>query len=166
MSVILGIDPGSRITGYGVIESNGSSLIHVASGIVRTAHESFPMRLRDIFLGISTVINSFHPTEAAVEQVFVRINVDSALKLGHARGASLVALAESNLPVSEYLPRQVKKAIVGYGAADKNQMRQMIKRLLNLQKLPTSDAADALAVAICHAHMKKITAFSFPTKLL
>ena len=155
MPIILGIDPGSCNTGYGVIDYRGNKLQHIASGVLRVKNASFAVRLKEIFLGITTIIQSFHPTESAVEQVFVHINVNSALKLGQARGAALVALAQNDLEVAEYLPRQIKQAVVGYGASDKNQVQQMVKFLLKLKTLPTSDAADALAVAICHAHTKK-----------
>jgi len=156
VAIILGIDPGSHNTGYGVINCCGNKLQHVASGVLRVKNDSFAIRLKEIFLGVSTIIDSFHPTEAAVEQVFVHINVNSALKLGQARGAALVALAQHELDIAEYLPRQIKQAVVGYGASDKNQVQQMVKFLLKLKTLPTSDAADALAVAICHANRRRI----------
>jgi crossover junction endodeoxyribonuclease RuvC len=153
--IILGIDPGSRITGYGVIDFKGSVLHHIASGSIKIEKTNAPQQLKEIFLGISSVMTSFNPEEAAIEQVFVKINANSALKLGQARGAALVALAQTNIWIAEYSARQVKQAVVGYGAAEKDQVQKMVKILLKLEKLPQTDAADALAIAICHAHMRR-----------
>lgn len=151
MTVIIGIDPGSRRTGFGVIRLEGNRHIYLASG--HLSLEAFPVneRLRKIFLGLQQVIESYQPQEAAIEQIFMKDNPASALKLGQARGAAIVAL---NIPVEEYSARQVKKSVVGHGAATKDQVQYMVKRLLNLTGNMQADAADALAVALCHAHVR------------
>jgi len=148
---ILGIDPGSRLTGYGVIKTDGQSHTYVASGCIRTPTGEMPDRLSVIYHDISEVIQQYRPEEAAIENIFICKNPSSALKLGHARGAALVALASSGLLISEYAPRLVKQAIVGYGAAQKSQVQHMICIMLKLSDVPQADAADALAVALCHA---------------
>jgi crossover junction endodeoxyribonuclease RuvC len=150
--LILGVDPGSRITGYGLIESDGMSSTHVASGCIQCGEHAFPGRLRVIFTGLAALIAEHRPEAAAIEQVFMHKNADSALKLGQARGAALCALLDAGLGVSEYTPRAVKLAIVGSGGADKGQVQHMITRLLGLDAAPQTDAADALAIALCHAH--------------
>lgn len=155
MTIILGIDPGSRITGYGLINCDGSSLSFLAGGSVNLTKSNLPKQLKEIFLSITNIIKNFRPDEAAIEQVFMHINASAALKLGQARGAALVALSEHNIPIAEYSARQIKQATVGYGAAEKNQVQHMVKSLLKLNKLPSPDAADALACAICHAHARK-----------
>ena len=153
---ILGIDPGSRLTGYGVILYNKSGQYqYQASGCIKMRDEDLGARLQQIYLGISTVIERYQPNEVAIEQVFVNQNVMSALKLGHARGAAMVAVANHKLPIAEYTPRRIKQAVTGSGAAEKNQVQQTIKYLLNLSGTMTMDASDALAVAICHAHSRK-----------
>lgn len=152
MAIILGIDPGSQITGYGIVSYNKNILQYVTSGCLKLSKGASSFKLKEIFCGISEIVRNFKPDEAAVESVFVRINVASALKLGEARGAALAALAWNDLPVSEYSPRQVKLSSVGYGGADKAQVQHMVKALLRLSKEPKTDEADALAVAICHAH--------------
>lgn len=162
MTTIIGIDPGSRFTGFGVIQTDGQRHRCLEWGVVRTEGEA-PARLGQIFQGICTVIQKWQPMEAAIEQVFMQKNVNSALKLGQARGAALVALAQQHLIIAEYSPRSIKQAIVGYGAADKSQIQHMVKLLLNLTQPPQADAADALAVAICHAHSRKIKALSSAT---
>lgn len=149
--VILGIDPGSRATGYGVIRSDGYRHEYLTSGVIRTSDESTAVRLAEIFDGVQFVIEGFSPFEAAVEEVFVARNPASALKLGQARGAALTAIAKQGVPVCGYAARQIKQMMTGYGAADKSQMQYMVQRLLSLKKSPTQDAADALAIAICHA---------------
>ena len=154
MSIILGVDPGSRVTGYGVIDTNGYRVRFLAGGVITLAKTNLPKQLREIFLGIANVVKKFRPDEAAVEQVFVHLNANASLKLGQARGAALVALAENHISIAEYAPKQIKQAVVGFGAADKNQVQQMVKSLLKLDKLPSSDVADALACAICHAHSR------------
>lgn len=154
---ILGLDPGSRRTGYGVIESRGTEWVHVAHGCVTVtaAGESLPERLRVIFENLRELIATHGPGEVAIERVFVNRNVDSALKLGHARGAALCAVPKG-LPVFEYAPRAIKLALVGSGAAEKVQVAHMIRALLGLQGRIAPDASDALAVAVCHAHSRRL----------
>jgi crossover junction endodeoxyribonuclease RuvC len=150
MTLVLGIDPGSRITGFGLVNANGNSLEYIASGCIRTEGEIFPERLQLIFRGICKVIEEHSPQQAAVEQVFMGRNASAALKLGHARGSALVACMHYDMPVSEYSARQVKQALVGKGAAEKLQVQHMVKVLLGINDQLQEDAADALAVAICH----------------
>lgn len=152
LKIILGIDPGSRITGYGIIQSNGNRHSYITSGCIRTGGDDMPSRLQQIFSGIDEIIRTFKPAEVGIEQIFMEKNAGSALKLGHARGAAIVAAANHALAIAEYSARMVKLAVVGYGAADKSQVQHMVKCLLNLSAKPQADAADALAVAICHAH--------------
>jgi crossover junction endodeoxyribonuclease RuvC len=149
---ILGVDPGSVITGYGLIDQRDRQSYYVTSGCIRVGKKSFAERLSVIFEDLSVLIEKYQPTLLAIEQVFVHKNVASALKLGQARGVAIVAAARQGLPLAEYSPRQIKKAIVGYGAAEKNQVQQMVQMLLGLSGLPQADAADALAVALCHAY--------------
>lgn len=152
MTVIIGIDPGSRRTGYGVIRLEGNQYIYLTSGYLDLTAYPACERLRKIFLGLQEIIHSYQPHEAAIEQVFMHENPNSALKLGQARGAAIVALP---IPVSEYSARQVKKSVVGNGAANKEQVQFMVQRLLNLvSKRLQPDAADALAIALCHAHVR------------
>jgi crossover junction endodeoxyribonuclease RuvC len=155
MTTILGIDPGSRTTGYGVIRLEGKRPVYVECGCLQVADDELPERLRRIFAGISDVVASFRPDQVAIEKVFVNRNVESALKLGQARGAAIVACANQGLPVHEYSPNQIKLAIVGRGHAEKTQVQHMVKMLLALGEVPPSDAADALAIAMCHAHMQQ-----------
>ena len=152
MSLIIGIDPGSRLTGYGIIEKDGQKLKFIDAGTIRTETTEMPERLKRIFAGIERIVKFHGPTEAAVEQVFMAKNPDSALKLGQARGAAIAALVNLDLQVAEYSARQIKQSVVGYGAADKEQVQMMVMRLLSLSIKPQQDAADALAAAICHAH--------------
>lgn len=155
MAVILGIDPGSRVTGFGVIhvKNNTNAVSYLASGCIRTQDaETISERLALIFKGIQEVIQIHRPDEVAIEQVFLKENVMSALKLGHARGAAMVACSLSALPVAEYAPRVIKQAVVGFGGAEKSQVQKMVVDLLNLNRAPALDASDALAVAICHAN--------------
>ena len=152
MSLIICIDPGSRLTGYGIIQKEGQKLIFVYVFTIRTEAADMPDRLNCIFAGIDRIAKHHPPTEAAVEQVFMAQNPDSALKLGQARGAAIAALVNLDLQVAEYTARQIKQSVVGYGAADKEQVQMMVMRLLNLSIKPQQDAADALAAAICHAH--------------
>lgn len=158
MRRIIGIDPGSVVTGYGIIDSGANQVKHVASGCLKIKHDDFPMRLRAIFEGLGAVIEEHRPEEMAVEQVFVNKNVSSALKLGQARGAAICAGAAHDLPVGEYTPASVKQAIVGRGRADKQQVQYMVKVLLNIKDDLQEDAADALAVALCHAHSSQTEA--------
>ncbi|HEY9065945.1 MAG TPA: crossover junction endodeoxyribonuclease RuvC [Burkholderiaceae bacterium] len=167
---ILGIDPGLRTTGFGVVEAEGGRLHYVASGTITTdavAIGQLPARLKIIFEGVREVAARYAPTCASVEIVFVNVNPQSTLLLGQARGAALSALVAGGLDVSEYTALQMKKAIVGHGQARKEQVQEMVKRLLNLPGLPGKDAADALGLAICHAHagasfdsMRRVTALS------
>ena len=154
---ILGLDPGSRRTGYGVIERRGADWVHVAHGCVSVVapQEALPERLRVIFESLRELIATHGPGEVAIERVFVNRNVDSALKLGQARGAALCAVPKG-LPVFEYAPRAIKLALVGSGAAEKVQVAHMIRTLLGLQGRIGPDAADALAVAVCHAHSRRL----------
>jgi crossover junction endodeoxyribonuclease RuvC len=149
---VLGIDPGLRITGFGVIDVDGPRLSYVASGVVRTPDGDLPDRLGVIFDGVREVVAVHRPTCAAVEKVFVNVNPQSTLLLGQARGAALCALTTGGLRVTEYTALQTKQATVGYGKATKLQVQAMVARLLRLSGSPSSDAADALACAICHAH--------------
>jgi crossover junction endodeoxyribonuclease RuvC len=150
---ILGIDPGTRITGYGIIEKAGNRLIHVDNGGIFTrADLELADRLKLIYDGLCQVIREYAPAAVAVEQIFLAKNALSALKLGHARGTALLAGVNHGLPVFEYSALQVKSAVVGYGKAEKIQVQQMVKTLLKLPELAQEDASDALAVAICHAH--------------
>ena len=155
MTRILGIDPGSRVTGYGIIDQQGQQLSYVASGCIRTSGEALAERLGIIFSGIIEVIGEYLPEEVGIERVFMNKNADSALKLGQARGAANCGSVHSRLPVDEYAAREIKQAVVGKGGATKEQVQHMVCVLLSLQKKPPSDAADALAVAICHGHQQE-----------
>jgi crossover junction endodeoxyribonuclease RuvC len=152
---ILGIDPGLQCVGFGVIDSAGSQLSYVASGTITTTHlprDDLPARLNAIFNGIAQVAERYAPHESAVEIVFVNMNPQASLLLGQARGACLTSLVQKHLPVTEYTALQMKKAIAGHGKAAKAQVQEMVKRLLKLPALPGPDAADALGLAITHAH--------------
>lgn len=150
---ILGIDPGLRITGFGVIDKTGNHLKYVSGGCIRTNGQlSLPQRLATILEGIAEVIAEHRPQQSAVEKVFVNVNPQSTLLLGQARGAAISALVSAGLPVAEYTALQVKQAVVGKGKAAKEQVQHMVVRLLSLPGSPSADAADALACAICHAH--------------
>ncbi|MGV6851693.1 MAG: crossover junction endodeoxyribonuclease RuvC [bacterium] len=150
--IILGIDPGSRKTGFGVIEAKGQDYRYIAHGVVNADGKDFPKRIRVIYQGVRDVAREYSPDALAIEDVFVSKNPSSALKLGQARGAAICAVLEQDIVVSEYSPRLVKQTLVGRGAADKKQMQHMITMLLGLSKQPPEDAADALAIAVCHAH--------------
>ncbi len=150
---IIGIDPGSQVTGYGIVEQVDSRLCHVASGrVVSPARMIFHDRLKRIYLELKKVIKIHSPEVMAVEDLFIAHNIKSALKLGHARGAAILAGLNADLAVAEYSPLEVKKALVGYGRAQKTQVQEMVRVLLTLGELPESNTADALAVAICHLH--------------
>ena len=150
---ILGIDPGLGVTGYGVVEKAGSTLVYIASGRIRSAAKgALATRLGTILDGLAEVIDTYGPLEVAIEKVFVNVNPQSTLLLGQARGAAICAAVLARLPVSEYTALQVKQAVVGQGHARKEQVQEMVKRLLKLPGIPGADAADALACAICHAH--------------
>lgn len=156
---IIGIDPGSRCTGYGVIDSDGLRHLYVTSGFVKITGDELPERLGMIFNEISLIIEKWQPHTMGIEQVFMNKNADSALKLGQARGAAICAGTNAQLEVGEYTPRAIKKAVVGNGSADKEQIQQMMKLLLKLDFQPQSDEADGLAIALCHAnhmHMKTL----------
>ncbi len=152
MERILGIDPGSRITGFGIIEIQRRQAVYVGSGCIRMQSKSMPSRLAEIYTGINQIIEQYEPTVSAIEQVFMYRNAASALKLGQARGVAIVACVQGGLLVHEYAPTQIKLAVVGKGRADKTQVQHMVKVLLSLSNTPQEDAADALAVALCHAH--------------
>lgn len=150
---ILGVDPGSRVTGYGVIDASGGRIDFVVCGVIKTTREqSFSWRLNEIFDGLNEVVQVHRPVVAAVEEVFLATNPRSAIKLGHARGAAVIAAMQNGLTVHDYSPRAIKRAVAGYGQAGKEQVQHMVQVLLGLSGRPSRDAADALAVAICHAH--------------
>ena len=147
----LGIDPGSQVTGIGVLEKNGNQIRHLYSGSIRLSRfPSLSHRLEQIHQGLREIITEFLPTEMAVEKVFVAKNAQSALVLGHVRGVALLAAVEAGLKLYEYSPLEIKKAVTGYGRADKGQVQTMVKALLGLTKVKSQDVSDALAVAICH----------------
>jgi crossover junction endodeoxyribonuclease RuvC len=152
---ILGIDPGSRITGFGVIEIVEGRLSYITSGCIRVSGAALPERLKSIFDSVGEIVSQYQPDELAIEQVFVKNNVDSALKLGQARGAAICAAMTRALDVYEYSPTQIKQAIVGKGHADKAQVQFMVRAILKLPGLPQEDAADALACALCHRHTRE-----------
>ena len=149
---IMGVDPGLRATGFGLIERTGQQLVYVTSGVVRTPDAQLPDRLKAILENLGAVIAEHTPSQVAVEKVFVNVNPASTLLLGQARGAAICAAVARGLPVSEYTALQVKQAVVGNGHAAKEQVQEMVRRLLGLPGDPSADAADALACAICHAH--------------
>lgn len=157
MNIIIGIDPGSRMTGYGVIQQQADKLTFLDAGTIYTNSDALPERLQQIFFGLTQVVE-YHqtltdkPIFAAVEQVFMAKNPDSALKLGQARGSAIAALVAKGLSVHEYAARQIKQAVCGYGAANKEQVQAMVVKLLNLSTIPQVDASDGLACAICHAY--------------
>lgn len=152
MARILGIDPGSLVTGYGVVDSEGQTVKYVACGCVRPDGEEFIDRLKEIYRGIGKVVETYGPDEIAVERAFVHKNADSALKLGQARAAAICGTLARELPLHEYTPREVKLSVVGSGGAGKEQVQHMVKILLGLKGELQADSADALAVALCHVH--------------
>ena len=153
MTIILGVDPGSQKTGFGVIEVTGNHHRYITSGVIRLPQGPLPARLDIIFKSLTTIISEYSPLEAVVEEVFMAKSAGS--ELGQARGAAVVACVSNGLPVAEYTARQIKKAVVGTGAADKAQIQHMVKILLKLPAAPQEDAADALAAAICHANARQ-----------
>ena len=157
---ILGIDPGLQVTGFGVLEKNGNRLAYVTSGCVRSGRGELPARLKTLLEGLNEVIAAHRPAQVAIEKVFVNVNPQSTLLLGQARGTAICAAVLAGLPVAEYTALQVKQAVVGKGHAKKEQVQQMVKRLLALPGTPAPDAADALACAICHAHGASLGRFS------
>jgi crossover junction endodeoxyribonuclease RuvC len=152
---VFGVDPGSRVTGYGVVDVRRGKAVYVASGCIRTPAGETAQRLGEIFEGITSLIATHAPNLVAVEQVFLSRNVNSALKLGQARGVVLAAAARAGIDVAEYAARRVKQAVTGTGAASKVQVQHMVRVLLDLSAEPSSDAADALAIAICHANHRQ-----------
>lgn len=153
---VLGIDPGTTATGWGVVEENGPTLHHVAHGTIRSASDApMPERLAEIFRALDQVILQHHPQEVTVEEVFMAKNAQSALKLGQARGVAIAAASRHGLPVHEYTAVEIKKSVVGFGKAEKPQVQEMVRMLLSLTKAPPQDAADALAGAICHLHNRR-----------
>lgn len=155
---ILGIDPGSRATGYGLVDAAAGRLVYVDCGVIAATDTVFAERLKRIFEALGDVIERHGPGEAAVERVFVSRNAESALKLGQARGAAICAAVRAGLPVAEYAATRIKQAVVGRGGADKRQVQHMVCAMLGLREVPRSDAADALAVAVCHAHESETAA--------
>jgi crossover junction endodeoxyribonuclease RuvC len=158
MMRVLGIDPGSQCTGFGVLDVLGSRLTYVASGVIRTSQDDFAARLWEIFNCVRSVVAQYRPQQIAIERVFVNRNVDSALKLGQARGAAICGAADSNAEVFEYATRQIKLAVVGSGAAEKAQVQLMMRSILRLDGPVAADAADALAAAVCHAMRGRVRA--------
>lgn len=156
--VVIGIDPGTALTGYGVIQENErGDLIRIAHGVIRTKGDwEEPRRLLHLYQSLKSIIDEYRPDCVAVEKLFFQKNVKTAIKVGQGRGAALVAVAGYNLPLDEYSPSEIKLAVTGYGSADKQQIQTMVKMLLNMNELPKpDDAADALAVAICHLHTSR-----------
>lgn len=154
---ILGIDPGTQITGYGIIDVEGNRLRHIDNGIIKTrSSDDLPLRLKAIYDGLTAVIRDYAPTVVAVEQVFLAKNPRAALTLGHARGTAVLSAVNLEREIYEYSALQVKSAVVGYGHAGKQQVQQMVKALLNLPEVAQEDASDALAVAICHANSRAL----------
>ena len=155
MAVILGIDPGSRKTGFGIINQVGAKSSYITSGVIRLPNAELPERLGIIYASVTELVELHCPTELSIEQVFMAKSAGSALKLGQARGAAIVACVAQAMAVSEYPARQIKQSVVGTGAADKSQVQHMVKTLLKLPAEPQEDAADALAAALCHAHTRQ-----------
>ena len=153
---ILGIDPGSRLTGFGVLDFKANSPTYVTSGTVQSTDGEFPHRLKIIFESVSQIVTKYQPNVVAIESVFVHRNVGSSLKLGHARSAALCATFNSDVEVFEYSPREIKQAVVGTGAATKKQVQHMVISLLHLEGELSFDAADALATALCHGHQRRL----------
>lgn len=154
MTRILGVDPGSRITGYGIIDSDGYHARYVTSGCIRANADNWSQRLRIIFDGIQELLIQYTPDEVAIEKVFIHRNADSALKLGQARGAAICAVVNRSIAIDEYTPTEIKQSVVGKGNAGKEQVQHMVQVLLALSASPQADAADALAIALCHANTR------------
>ena len=155
---VIGVDPGTAITGWGIVEGDGNDLTMVAGGVITTtAGTPLPERLQVIYRELTDIVTQWQPSTAAIEELFFSKNAKTALAVGHGRGAAMLALANTNLPITEYKPLEVKQAITGHGGADKKQIQQMVKLLLNLDEIPRpDDAADALAIAICHLHSARL----------
>jgi crossover junction endodeoxyribonuclease RuvC len=158
--IILGIDPGTATTGYGLVREQDDRLALVECGVITTgAGQALPLRLQAIYQGLANLVRRHQPDSAAVEELFFSRNARTALAVGHARGVALLALADAGLPIAEYKPMQVKQAITGYGGADKQQVQEMVRLLLDLESAPQpDDAADAVAIAICHVHASRLAA--------
>lgn len=161
MVLVLGIDPGTATTGYGLVQEEGDALRAVAFGVIRTEPDvPLPQRLASLYAQLSELVQTYQPDAAAVEELFFSRNVRTAMAVGQARGVVLLALAHAHIPLDEYTPRQVKQAVAGYGSAAKDQVQEMVRLLLNLPDVPQpDDAADALAIAICHLHAMRMKAF-------
>jgi crossover junction endodeoxyribonuclease RuvC len=155
---VLGIDPGSQRTGFGVLDATGTRLTYVASGVIRTSQADFATRLYEIFRCMQTIVTQYQPHEIAIEKVFVNRNPDSALKLGQARGAAICGTADAKADIYEYATRQIKQAVVGSGSAEKSQVQMMMRSILKLDGPVSADAADALAAAVCHALRGRVRA--------
>ena len=156
--IVLGIDPGTRRTGYAVIEAGGDTVVLLASGALCTSpRSSFPERLREIYQGLLGIVARFRPDEIAIEDVFVKNNVRVALRMGHIRGVALLVAASQNVIIGEYSPGEIKQAIVGSGSASKEQVKFMVTALLKMVDIPSEDEADALAVALCHVHRRRLS---------
>ena len=155
---ILGIDPGSRLTGFGILDFDGDKLTYVASGTVKSLDGTFPDRLKQIFESVGEIVAEYRPDIVAIETVFMARNAGSALKLGQARSAALCATFAFDVEVFEYAPREIKQAVVGTGAASKEQVQHMVVSMLQLNATPAEDASDALAAAICHGHQRALQA--------
>ena len=153
---ILGIDPGSRFTGFGVIESDGKKYHYITSGFIRVTGDSWADRLKVIFESVNELVETHQPHEMSIEKAFMHRNADSALKLGQARGAAICAVVTNNIPVHEYTPAEIKQSVVGKGNAAKEQVQHMVRVLLNLPGNPQADAADALAAALCHSNTRDV----------
>lgn len=160
---IIGIDPGSRITGYGIIDTDGFRHVYVTSGYIKLNGDEFHDRLAMVFNEVGTIIKKWKPVTMGIEKVFVSKNFDSALKLAQARSAIICAGVSAQLELGEYSPRSIKKAVVGNGAADKQQIQQMMKLLLKLESTPQADEADALAIALCHANHMHVKTLGIAT---
>lgn len=158
--LVLGIDPGTAITGYGLVREDAGALVLVAYGAITTpAKQPLPERLKTIYQELAVIIHEYQPETAAVEELFFSRNARTALAVGHARGVTLLALADAGLEIHEYKPVEVKQAVAGYGGADKRQVQEMVRMLLHLEQVPQpDDAADAVAVAVCHIHSAKMKA--------
>ena len=155
MALILGIDPGSQKTGFGIISHEGGRSEYVTSGIIRLPRTALPERLKIIFDSVSEIVEQYCPQELAIEEVFMARDAKAAIKLGQARGAAIVACVNKSMPVYEYAAKSIKQAVVGTGNADKQQVQHMVKSLLKLPAAPKEDAADALVAALCHAHTQQ-----------
>ena len=166
VSRILGIDPGSRNTGFAIIDCDHQSFKAIDHGVIQVGNKPFADRLYNIFIDVQAIIQEFKPTVAAIEEVFVAKNASSALKLGHARGAAMVAMRSQGLEPAEYTALQIKKAVVGKGRADKSQVQLMVRILLNIEQALQADAADALAIALCHGQVSQINKRYFGADLI